>query len=348
MQGLPHWLLDIKPLHKPSMDDARRRLDSLTKPRGSLGRLEELAIKIAGITAEPLPRPGRKVIVVMAGDHGVVEEGVSAFPSSVTPQMVRNFVSGGAAINVLAKHVGAEVTVVDVGVAVEVPGEGYVRRNVRRGTANMCRGPAMTLDEARRAIMVGAEVARDEAARGARLIGTGDMGIGNTTASTAIICAITGLPGAKVAGRGTGVDDAGLARKIAAIERALDLNQPSPSDALDILHKVGGLEIGALAGLILEAAASRVPVVIDGFISTAAACLAALLSPASRDYMIGSHLSAEPGHRIALETLGCSPLVSLDMRLGEGTGAALAMSLCDASLKILAEMATFEEAGVSR
>jgi nicotinate-nucleotide--dimethylbenzimidazole phosphoribosyltransferase len=348
MQVLPSWLSDIKPLHGPSMQDARQRLDSLTKPRGSLGRLEELAIKIAGITADPLPRPGRKVIVVMAGDHGVVEEGVSAFPSSVTPQMVRNFVSGGAAINVLARHAGAEVTVVDVGVAVEVPGDGYLRRNVRRGTANMCRGPAMTLEEARRAVMVGAEVAREEVAKGARLIGTGDMGIGNTTPSTAIVCAVTGYPASKIAGRGTGIDDAGLVRKIAAVERALDLNRPSPTDGLDILHKVGGLEIGALAGLALGAASCGVPVVIDGFISTAAACIAALLSPAAKDYMIASHLSAEPGHRIALETLGCAPLVALNMRLGEGTGAALAMFLCDASLRILAEMATFEEAGVSR
>ncbi len=348
MEGLPSWLLDIGPLDAGSMDAARQRLDSLTKPHGSLGRLEELYIRIAGITANPQPRPGRKVIVVMAGDHGVTEEGVSAFPSSVTPQMVRNFVSGGAAINVLARHAGAEVTVVDAGVAIDVPGPGYLRRNVRRGTASMCRGPAMTRDEAIRAITVGAEVARDEIEHGAVLMGTGDMGIGNTTASTAILCAITGLPAASLAGRGTGVDDAGLARKIAAVQRALEVNRPLSSDAVDILHKVGGLEIGALAGLILGAAALRTPAIIDGFISTTAACLAALLSPASRDYMISSHLSAEPGHRAALDVLGCSPLVSLDMRLGEGTGAALAMSLCDASLKIGAEMATFEEAGVSR
>ena len=330
------------------MDAARRRLDSLTKPRGSLGRLEELYVRLAGITADPQPRPGRKVIVVMAGDHGVTEEGVSAYPSAVTPQMVRNFISGGAAINALARHVQADVTVVDVGVAVDVPGDGYGRYNVRRGTANMCRGPAMTPDEAVRAITAGAEVARKEVASGAKLIGTGDMGIGNTTASTAIICAITGLPPARVAGRGTGVDAAGLARKIDAVQRALEINRPSPSDPLDILHKVGGLEIGALAGLILGAAALRTPAIIDGFISTAAACLAALLSPAVKDYMISSHLSAERGHRAALEVLGLSPLVSLDMRLGEGTGAALAMSLCDASLKVAAEMATFEEAGVSR
>lgn len=345
---LPEGLLDIPPLDEAAMDAARKRLDSLAKPPGSLGRLEDLAVRLCGISGNPRLMPGRKVVLVMAGDHGVTEEGVSAFPSAVTAQMVQNFVRGGAAINVLARHVGAEVVVVDVGVAVDIPGGGHLDRKIRYGTANMCRGPAMTRDEAVASVLVGAELAQAEIDRGAKILATGDMGIGNTTASTAILCAITGLPAAQVAGRGTGIDDAGLRRKIAAIEKALELNRPARTDALDILSKVGGLEIGAIAGSILGAARRRTPIIVDGFISTAAACLARMIVPRSGDYMIGSHLSAEPGHRTGLQVAGLTPLMSLDMRLGEGTGAVLAMSLCDAALKIAGEIATFEEAQVSR
>lgn len=340
-------LSHIEPLDAHAMQAARARLDSLTKPQGSLGKLELLAEKLAGITRTPTPRPGRKVVLVMAADHGVALEGVSAYPQQVTAQMVANFARGGAAINVLARHVGAEVIVADVGVCSEIPHDGYVNAKICRGTQNITKGAAMTIEQAHSCILTGATLAAYQIDQGASMVATGEMGIGNTTASTAILCAITGRPVEEVTGRGTGIDDSALARKVAAIEQALEVNSPSASDPLDILVKVGGLEIGAIAGCILGCAKRRVPVVVDGFISTVAACLASMIAPSSVQYMIGSHLSCEPGHRVSLEFLGVEPLMSLDMRLGEGTGAVLAMSIADAAMKILNEMATFEEAGVS-
>jgi len=338
----------IRSLDVRAARQARERQDRLTKPAGSLGRLEALSVQLAGITGRPLPSIKHKVIVTMAGDHGVVAEGVSAFPQEVTPQMVLNFLHGGAAINVLARHVGARVVVVDMGVAAELGSHpGLVDRKVARGTADMARGPAMTREQAVQAVEAGIAIVEDEIARGLDIVGTGDMGIGNTTPSAAIAAAITGQPAAMVVGRGTGVDDAGLARKIAVVEQALAVNRPDPKDALDVLAKVGGFEIGGLAGVILGAAAHRRPVVVDGFISGAAAIIAAGLAPQVRPYLIGAHRSQERGHRAMLRWLGLRPLVGLDMRLGEGTGAALGIFLAEAASKVLGEMATFGEAGVS-
>ena len=338
----------IPPLDEAAMSAARARQDTLTKPRGSLGRVETLSIQLAGITGNPRPQLQHKVILTMAGDHGVVAEGVSAYPQEVTPQMVANFLHGGAAINVLARHVGARVVVVDLGVAAELESHaGLVEKKVARGTANIARGPAMSRDQAVQALLAGAEVAEAEIARGLDILGTGDMGIGNTTPSAAIAAAMTGRSPAEIVGRGTGVDDAGLARKVAAVQRALTANRPDPADAVDVLAKVGGFEIGGLAGAMLAAAAQRKPVVVDGFISTAAAMIAVGLAPEARSYLIPAHRSQERGHRLMLDWLGLEPLLDLDLRLGEGTGAAFGISLAEAACKILNEMATFSEAGVS-
>lgn len=331
-----------------AMAAAKARQDMLTKPQGSLGRLEELSLQLAGIYRKPIPAIKDKVIVTMAGDHGVAAEGVSAFPQEVTPQMVINFLAGGAAINVLARHVGARIVVVDMGVASDfAPHPSLVVKKVARGTANMAQGPAMTRAQAEQAILAGVEVVEAEIQRGLDIVGTGDMGIGNTTPSAAIAAALTGEPPAKIAGRGTGVDDEGLKRKVSAIERAIKVNQPDPKDGLDVLAKVGGFEIGGLAGVILGAAANGKPVMVDGFISTAAAMIAVALAPQARPYLISAHRSKEIGHGIMLDWLGLNPLFDLDLRLGEGTGAALGISMAEAACKILAEMATFGEAGVS-
>ena len=338
----------IPPIDREAKAAARARQNTLTKPPGSLGRLEELSVQLAGITGVPRPSMERKAIIIMAGDHGVAAEGVSAYPPAVTPQMVLNFAHGGAAINVLARQAGARVVVVDVGVAAEIASQpGVLNRKVAGGTQNMALGPAMTRAQAEAAVQVGLDVVAAEIERGLDLVATGDMGIGNTTASAAIVAVITRLPVATVTGRGTGVDDAGLARKVAVIERALAVNRPDPGDALDVLSKVGGLEIGGLAGVMLGAAARRVPVVIDGFISGAAALIAAGLEPAVKPYLIAAHQSVEIGHRAILDYLALHPLLDLDLRLGEGTGAALAFHLVEAAARLLNEMSTFAEAGVS-
>jgi nicotinate-nucleotide--dimethylbenzimidazole phosphoribosyltransferase len=345
---LSEYIAKIKPLDADAMQAARLRQDTLTKPIGSLGRLEELSIQTAGITGQVIPRLRDKCVLVMAGDHGVVAEGVSAYPQEVTPQMVLNFLRGGAAINVLARHVGARVVVVDMGVAVDLPDHpGLLKRKVAYGTRNIARGAAMSREQAIQALESGIEVVEMQIAQGMDLLATGDMGIGNTTPSAAIAAALSGASAADIAGRGTGVDDAGLQRKIAVIERALAINRPDPKDGIDVLAKVGGFEIGGLAGAILAAAAHRRPVVVDGFISTAAAMIAVSLAPQTRHYLIAAHTSMERGHHKMMEWLGVSPLLDLKMRLGEGTGAALAMSLVEAACKTLAEMATFGEAGVS-
>ena len=339
----------IQPLDEIAMQSAQVRQDMLTKPPGSLGRLEELSIQLAGITTNPFPSMELKTVIVMAADHGVTREGVSAYPSEVTPQMVLNFLHGGAAINVLARQANARVVVVDMGVALEIEdasGE-LVRRKISLGTANLAQGPAMTREQAMESIQSGIEICETEIARGVDILATGDMGIGNTTPSAAIACSLMGQAPENVVGRGTGVDDAGLKRKIDVIIRALDVNRPIANDALDVLAKVGGFEIGALAGVILAAAANRKPVVIDGFISTAAAMIAVSLAPAARSYIIAAHVSQERGHKLMLEWLGLKPLLDLNLRLGEGTGAALAFHLIEASTRILREMATFRESGVS-
>ena len=347
MHSLRGILGNMASLDTEAMRIVAERQDRLTKPRGALGVLEDISIKIAGITGDTNPLPGKKVVIVMAADHGVTAEGVSLYPSEVTAQMVANILSGGAAINVLARHAGATVRVVDIGVASPVAGKGLVSRRIRPGTANMAAGPAMSRAEAVAALEVGIEIARDEVSRGADILATGDMGIGNTTAASAITASITGLDPLEVAGRGTGIDEARLEQKVAVIRRALEVNRPDPRDPLDVLSKVGGLEMAGIAGVILAAAAARRPVLIDGFISAAGALIAAGLHQGSADFMLASHLSVEKGHAAILQRLGLHPIIRANMRLGEGTGAALAFMLVDASLKILAEMATFDEAGVS-
>lgn len=349
MPPLDEMLNAIKPIDRGLLQKARERLDVMAIPRGSLGRLEECAQRIVGIGGTLNPSLGKKAIAVFAGDHGVVEEGVSAFPREVTAQMVCNFVRGGAGINVLARQAGASVVVVDVGVAIDLqPQEGLLIRKVAYGTKNMRKFPAMSRDEALRALFVGVEIAQDLASKKVTLIGTGDMGIGNTTASSAITAVITGHQVEEVTGRGTGVDDGMLGHKVTVIREAIALHRPDPGDPLEVLAKLGGLEIAGIAGLIIGAVFNRLPVVIDGFISSAAAMVAVSFKPAIREYLFAGHRSAEPGHRIILEWLELKPLLDLSMRLGEGTGAALGMFLVEAGVRVLREVLTFEEAGVKK
>ena len=344
---LQNVISSIRPIDESRTAAIQARLDNLTKPQGSLGRLEELARRYCLITGKDRPVLRNKIIFTFAGDHGVAGEGVSAYPKEVTPQMVYNFLRGGAGVNVLAKQAGARVIVVDIGVDHEFePAEGLEIRKIGRGTGNMAAGPAMTRDEAERAVLAGVEIV-EKYRDGLDIIGTGDMGIGNTTPSSAIVAVITGTDPALVTGRGTGIDDASLQAKIAVIRRAIAVNRPDPSDALDVLAKVGGFEIAGIAGLVLGAAAARIPVVVDGFISTAGALIAAELSPHVKGYLIAAHQSVEVGHRKMLEHLEQRPLLDLGLRLGEGTGAALGIQLVEAGVRILTEMATFTSAGVS-
>jgi nicotinate-nucleotide--dimethylbenzimidazole phosphoribosyltransferase len=338
----------IGPLDTEAMRAAEARQMQLTKPPKALGRLETLSIRLAGIQGRALPRIEHKVIAVMAADHGVTAEGVSAFPAEVTPAMVLNFAAGGAAINVIGRHVGARVVVTDVGVNADLSAAPGIRhRKVRMGTANMAAGPAMSREECLQAILAGIEVVEEELAKGLDILATGDMGIGNTTASSAVIAVLTGQPVGRVTGRGTGITKEALPGKIAVIEKALAINKPDPADAVDVLAKVGGLEIAALTGVFLGGAAHRVPVVMDGFISAAAALAAVRLCHECVDYILPSHVSIEIGHQVVLEELGLIPLFDLEMRLGEGTGAALSMSIIEVAARILSEMATFESAGIA-
>lgn len=349
MADLAGYISGVRRLDEEAMAQARRIQDSLTKPRGSLGRLESLSVQLAGICRTPSPEIGRKVVFTMAADHGVTAEGVSAYPSSVTAQMVLNFARGGAAINVLARKAGAEVRVVDIGVACDMAWpEGVLSRKVAMGTANMAQGPAMTREQAMEALLVGASLASEAVESGISAIAVGDMGIGNTTAASAITSVVTGSPASEVTGRGTGVDDASLSHKVKVIEQALRVNRPDASDGLDVLSKVGGLEIAGMAGAAIGAASKGVPVFLDGFVSGSAALIASSLCPSCKDYMIASHLSVEPGHARVLAHIGLEPVLDLGMRLGEGTGAALAFFVAEAACKLLNEMATFDSAGVSR
>jgi nicotinate-nucleotide--dimethylbenzimidazole phosphoribosyltransferase len=345
---LAETIAHIVPADRSIAARTQALLDQKTKPRRSLGRLEDLACRIAAARGEiPLALP-RKAIVVMAADHGVAVEGVSAYPQEVTRQMVLNFARGGAGINVLARQAGARVVVVDMGVKESLGAtEGVRVSRMGPGTCNFLREPAMTRDQATAAIEVGIRLAAELAGEGVDLLGIGEMGIGNTTAASALAAVFTGTDPAEVTGRGTGVDDAALARKVEVVRRALALHRPDGSDALDALAKVGGFEIAGLAGVVLGSAARRVPVIADGFISSTAALAAVRLVPAAAGYLIASHRSVEPGHRKVLEAIGVPPLLDLDLRLGEGTGAALAMHLAEASIRVLLEMATFDSAGVS-
>ncbi|MBU1924563.1 MAG: nicotinate-nucleotide--dimethylbenzimidazole phosphoribosyltransferase, partial [Candidatus Omnitrophica bacterium] len=349
MKKISETAAKITALDREAIKSAQARLDSLTKPQASLGRLEELAKQVAGITGKLNPPLKNKVIFTLAADHGIAREGVSAFPQEVTVQMVYNFLRGGAGINVLARHVGARVVVADMGVAGEIQSSKFKAQNFKDkkvdfGTKNFTQQPAMTKDQAIKAICAGIEIFEEELVTGIDIAGTGDMGIANTASSSAIVASITGTAVGDVTGRGTGIDDKALQNKIKLLEQALKLHKPDAKDALDVLSKVGGFEIGGLAGIILAAAAHKVPVVIDGFISGAAALLAYTLCPKAKDYMIAAHCSVERGHRIALEFMGLEPILDLDLRLGEGTGAALAMNIVDAAVKIMNEMATFESA----
>ncbi|MBU1125040.1 MAG: nicotinate-nucleotide--dimethylbenzimidazole phosphoribosyltransferase [Candidatus Omnitrophica bacterium] len=335
------------------MAQAQHRLDNLTKPQGSLGELEVIAKRIVGITGSMHPALTRKLIFTLAADHGVTEEKISAFPKEVTAQMVYNFLTGGAGINVLARHAGAKVVVVDMGVAEKLKVQGeesktFKDKKVGYGTKNFTKEPAMTPQEAIKSLTYGIEAFEEELENGIDIVGIGEMGIGNTTSASAITACITKASVAQTTGKGTGIADKELAHKIAVIEKALRINTPDPKDAIDVLAKVGGFEIGGMAGIILAAAANKVPVVIDGFISSASALLAFTLEPKVADYLIASHSSMEQGHRIILQHIGVTPFLDLHMRLGEGTGAALAMGIIDAAIKILDEMATFESAGVSK
>jgi nicotinate-nucleotide--dimethylbenzimidazole phosphoribosyltransferase len=341
-------LKEIKPLDSSAMAAAQSRQNSLTKPHGSLGRLEELSIQIAGIKGEATPKLEHKTIITMVADHGVAAETVSLYPQEVTRQMVLNFLKGGAAINVLAGQIGARVIVVDMGVKGGFqPLPGLLCKMIDFGTKNMTQGPAMTRQQAIDAIEAGIQVVEAELGKRLDIIGTGDMGIGNTTASSAIFAAISGRAAKKVTGRGTGIGDRQFAHKIKVIEKALSVNKPNSKDPIDVLAKVGGFEIGGLTGIILASAAYRIPVVIDGFISGAAALIATGLSPQAKDYLIAAHLSAEAGHELLLQFLGLKPLLNLNMRLGEGTGAVMGIFLAEAAVRTLSQMATFTEAGVS-
>ena len=347
MTELAGLLAAITPPTRAGERAARRHLDSLTKPPGSLGRLEEVALRLAVLRGRP-PEVARPVIFTFAADHGVVAEGVSAYPQVVTAQMVENFIRGGAAVNVLARQAGARVVVADFGVATPLgDSPDLVACPIGRGTANIALGPAMSREDAVRAIETGARLAEQAIDAGADLLATGEMGIGNTTAASAITAAITGAEPELVTGRGTGVDDATLARKLAAVRRALEINRPDARAGLDVLAKVGGFEIGGLTGVILAGAARRVPVALDGFIAGAAALIAVALAPAARHALFASHRSAEPGHTRALAHLGLEPYLDLGLRLGEGTGAALFVHLARAAALVWSEMATFKGAGVS-
>jgi nicotinate-nucleotide--dimethylbenzimidazole phosphoribosyltransferase len=348
MKSLNQLIESIQPINRSLEPAVRAHLDQLTKPPKSLGRLEDLATQYCLITDTSKPNLGRKKIFTFAGDHGVAKEGVSAYPQEVTPQMVRNMLAGGAAVNVLAGHAGAELAVIDIGVAdplIDAPG--LIRRKIKPGTDNIATGPAMSLEEAGQAIETGIELAFSAAENGVTLIGTGEMGIANTTPSSALFAALLPCPVEDITGRGTGINDAGLIKKVEVIKRALKVNQDNCTNPLSTLAALGGLEIAAICGLCLGAASARVPLVVDGFISSAGALVACRLCPQVKDYLFFSHLSEEAGHATFLRIFKAEPILDLRMRLGEGTGAALAMTVIEAAIKIYNEMATFASASVS-
>jgi nicotinate-nucleotide--dimethylbenzimidazole phosphoribosyltransferase len=343
----------IQPVDQQWMAKARERTSQLVMPTRALGRLHEIAERLCGIQQTLQPSINRKAVLVMAGDHGIAGEGVSAYPQEVTGAMVQTFLAGGGGINAISRQVGADVLVVDVGTMAEfdnlnMPGKDrLIVRKVARGTASLARGPAMSLPEAEQSILTGFQEAAKLFQNGVDIIGTGDMGIGNTTPSAAIGAVICELDPAEMVGRGTGVDDEGLARKRDAVRRGIAVNRPKPGDGLDILSKIGGFEIGGIAGIVLAGAFHRRPVMIDGFISTAGALIADVLCPRVRDYLLSGHCSEEPGHRHMLNHLNLKPILDLGMRLGEGTGGALAMSIVDGALRVFREVMTFKEAGVA-
>ncbi len=347
MDLLQTTLSTISDLDYKSAAEAQKRLDILIKPQGSLGKMEEIVTQLAGIQCTARPELGKKVVIIMAADHGVAEEGISAFPPEASTLMMRNFLLQGAAVNILAKYTGAKLLLVDVGLSGEVivHPDLYLRR-IRPGTGNICREPAMTKLEAIAAIETGIDLVNQEVDAGITMVATGELGIGNTTTSTAILACLTGQTISSITGRGTGLDDRKLNKKRQVIKQALAVNQPNMDDPLDILTKLGGLEIAALMGVILGSAACRVPVVLDGLVAGAAALLASRMNEKCRLYLIAAHLSEEPGHRIMLEELELKPLLDFGLRIGEGTGAVLAFPMIEAAVKIFNEMATFDEVGI--
>lgn len=338
----------IKPVEKSLYEKAQHKVDLKTKPPGSLGKIEELAVRLSGIQGDLEPRLDTKKLFVFAGDHGVVAEGVSAFPAEVTSQMVENFLAGGAAINVFCRQYGIEMAVIDMGVNHDFAArDGLIDMKVARGTANFAKEPAMTRDQAIAAMVRGAEVfLASNREKNCDIVGLGEMGIGNTTTATAVLCAASGKSAQELTGRGTGIDDAALARKQAAIEKALALHRPEPRDGLELLRLVGGFELGGICGMALAAASTGCAVVLDGIISTTAGLLAYCICPAISDYLIAGHQSVERGQLAALKIMGLKPVIDLDFRLGEGTGAAVTMNLAELSCKMMREMASFDEAGV--
>lgn len=350
---LSEVIAGIAPIDPERLAEAHAHSLALAIPPLALGQLHGLGERLAAIQGTLSPSVDRRAFLVMAGDHGVAAEGVSAFPQEVTGEMVRNFLAGGASINALAREAGAEVWVADLGIIPEIEaraasGQRFISRKVGRGTANLAQGPAMSRAQAQQAVLTGFELASEAVAQGVQMLGTGDMGIANTTPSTAIAAALTGRPLAELVGRGTGLDDPGLAHKRRVIARGLELNRPDPSDGLDVLAKVGGFEIGGIAGCVLASAHHRKPVVIDGLISTAGALVAHALCPAVVGYIFAGHRSQEPAHAAMLARLGLEPILDLGMRLGEGTGAALAMQVLGGAARVMREVLTFEQAGVNQ
>lgn len=347
MELLTRTLSMIRDIDHYAAAQAQKKLDHLIKPRGSLGKLEVIAVQLAGIQGKPTPELGKKVIVIMAADHGVAEEGITAFPSLASDLMIKNFLNRGAAVNVLANYTGTKLLLVDVGLAGKrIVHPDLLVRRIRAGTANMCREAAMTRLEAEAAIELGIEMVNREIDTEETIVAIGELGIGNTTASTAILVCLSGKDVREITGRGTGVDDRGLEKKRQVIEQALEVNCPDIGDPFDILSKVGGLEIAALTGVILGCAARSVPVVLDGFVSGTAAWLACKMNPKCKFYLMASHLSEEPGHRVVLEELGLRPWLDFGLRIGEGTGAVLVFPLIEAAVRIINEMATMAEVGI--
>ena len=346
MKLLTKTIENIGPLNQETMEQTRYRVDHLIKPLGSLGRMEDLAVQLAGITHQPYPKTDKKVIVVMSADHGVYEEGVAPNDQSITAIQTPNFARGVTGVCAFAKQARADVIVVDIGVAVDLDAPGVISRKIRYGTDNMAKGPAMSREEAVKALEIGIEITSEQIQKGKNLIGTGEMGISNTTASAAILSVFGGFDPSEVVGIGAGLSVDRLSHKAEVIRRAIACNQPNPKDGIDVLSKVGGFEIGGMAGTMLAAAAHRVPVVVDGFISTAAALIAVSLSPQVKDYLIPSHSSAEKGAAKATELLGLKPMFDMDLRLGEGSGAALAFNFVEAATYMVREMITLEEAGI--
>ncbi|KNY27975.1 nicotinate-nucleotide--dimethylbenzimidazole phosphoribosyltransferase [Pseudobacteroides cellulosolvens] len=338
----------IKGLDNEAMEKAQERLDNLTKPLGSLGRLEWIIKKLAGITGEVIPSLRKKTVVIMCADNGVVEEGVSSCPKSVTSTVTRNFTRGITGINVFTKHAGADIVVVDVGVDDEINCDGVINRKVKMGTDNMAKGPAMSRKEAIKAMEVGMEIVEELKLKGVNLLGTGEMGIGNTTTSAAVSAVLTGNPVEIMVGKGSGLTNEALLNKISVIKHAIELNKPDPKDPIDVLAKVGGLDIAGLTGCFLGAAANRIPILIDGFISAAAALVAINIKPEAKDYIFPSHGSAEPGSKKIMENIGMEPMLNLEMRLGEGTGAALAFHIFDMAVTAYTKMGTFNDATIEK